>query len=170
MTTEQKIEDNESSFVDLSNMPSMDELLGEKVQAEFKEGTIIKGKVIEKRDSGALIDIGYKAEGFLPSDEFQKWREVKVGDELDVLLEEIENENSMPGLSAKKAVFQKAWSKITEESEEGAIVKGIMKSRVRGGIIVDVMGIEAFLPGSQIDVMPVRNMDEIGRASCRERV
>ena len=157
--TEQTIEES-SSYVDLSNIPSMDELLEEKVQAEFVEGTIISGKVIEKRDAGALIDIGYKAEGFLPNDEFSNWDEVKVGDTIDVLLEEIENENSMPGISAKKAVFQKAWSKITKESEEGAVVRGLMKSRVRGGIIVDVMGIEAFLPGSQIDVMPVRNMDD----------
>ena len=159
MTKEQIIEDA-SSYIDLSNLPSMGELLGEKVQPDYVEGTIIPGKVIEKRDSGALIDIGYKAEGFLPNDEFQNWDEVKVGDEIDVLLEEIENENSMPGISAKKAVFQKAWAKITEESFEGAVVTGTMKSRVRGGIIVDVMGIDAFLPGSQIDVMPVRNMDE----------
>lgn len=159
MTTE-TITEETSSYVDLSNIPSMDELLGEKVQADYIEGTIIKGKIIEKRDSGALVDIGYKAEGYLGNDEFSNWDEVNVGDEVDVLLEEIENENSMPGISAKKAVFQKAWSKITDESEEGAIVKGMMKSRVRGGIIVDVMGIEAFLPGSQIDVMPVRNMDD----------
>lgn len=159
MTTETKTEET-SSYVDLSNLPSMDELLGEQVQDEYVEGTIISGKVIEKRDSGALVDIGYKAEGFLGSDEFSNWEELKVGDKVDVLLEEIENENSMPGISAKKAVFQKAWTKITSESEEGAIVKGIMKNRVRGGIIVDVMGIEAFLPGSQIDVMPVRNMDD----------
>jgi len=159
MTTEQTIEET-SSYVDLSNIPSMDELLGENIQDDFVEGTIIQGKVIEKRDAGALIDIGYKAEGFLSNDEFYNWSEVKIGDSVDVLLEEIENDNSMPGISAKKAIFQKAWSKITDESEEGAIVKGIMKSRVRGGIIVDVMGIEAFLPGSQIDVMPVRNMDD----------
>jgi small subunit ribosomal protein S1 len=159
MTKEQIIEDS-SSFLDLSNMPSMDELLGEKVQPDYVEGTIIPGTIIEKRDSGALVDIGYKAEGFLPSEEFSNWTEVKVGDLVDVLLEEIENENSMPGISAKKAIFQKAWAKITEESFEGAVVKGVMKSRVRGGIIVDVMGIDAFLPGSQIDVMPVRNMDD----------
>ena len=160
MTTENLTVEETSSYVDLTNIPSMDELLGEKVQADYTEGTIIQGEVIEKRDAGALIDIGYKAEGFLQNDEFPNWAELKVGDKVDVLLEEIENENSMPGISAKKAVFQKAWGKITDESEEGSVVKGLMKHRVRGGIIVDVMGIEAFLPGSQIDVMPVRNMDD----------
>jgi small subunit ribosomal protein S1 len=117
MTTEQTIEET-SSYVDLSNIPSMDELLGENIQDDFVEGTIIQGKVIEKRDAGALIDIGYKAEGFLSNDEFYNWSEVKIGDSVDVLLEEIENDNSMPGISAKKAIFQKAWSKITDESEE----------------------------------------------------
>jgi len=150
----------QSDFLDLTNIPSMDELLGETVQDEFKEGTIIEGTIIEKRDAGALIDIGYKAEGFLHSEEFSNWDELQVGDKVDVFLEEIENERSMPGISAKKAVFQKAWSKITTDSEEGSIVKGVMKSRVRGGILVDVMGIEAFLPGSQIDVVPVKNMDD----------
>ncbi len=141
-------------------MPSMDELLSEEVQTDFVEGSIYKGKVVEKRDSGALLDIGYKAEGYLSKEEFLDWENIKVGDEVDVLLEELENDNSMPGISSKKAVFQKSWAKITEESAEGTIVKGIMKSRVRGGIIVDVDGIEAFLPGSQIDVMPVKNLDD----------
>ena len=139
----------------------MDELLGEKVQEDYVEGTIIKGKVIERRDSGALVDIGYKAEGFLANDEFSNWDEVKVGDEVDVLLEEIETtKTACPESVPRKQYSRKPGGKITSESEEGAIVKGLMKSRVRGGIIVDVMGIEAFLPGSQIDVMPVRNMDD----------
>ena len=149
-----------TNFVDLSNMDSMDALLGNELKNDFTEGSIIEGSIVEKRNDGALVDIGYKAEGFVHSSEFRNWEEAKVGDKIDVYLEEIENENSMPELSMSKAYSIKAWEKVTEENAEGSIVKGVMKHRVKGGIIVDVNGVEAFLPGSQIDIGPVRNMDE----------
>ena len=150
----------DSDFVDFSGMVSMDELLGDSIQDDFKEGTIIEGKVVEKRDSGVLVDIGYKAEGFIPSEDFDDFEAVNVGDKVDVYLEELEDENSMPVISAKKAVFHRAWEKITTGHKEGSVIKGVMKNRVRGGVTVDVMGIEAFLPGSQIDVTPVRNVED----------
>ncbi|MFA7229693.1 MAG: 30S ribosomal protein S1 [Victivallaceae bacterium] len=148
------------NYVDLDNMPSMDELLGLTVKSEFVEGSIIGGTIVEKRNDGVLVDIGYKAEGFVPSSEFLKWANAKVGDKVEVFLEEIENENNMPEISLQKAHSIKAWNKITNEYGEGCIVKGLMKHRVKGGIIVDIDGVEAFLPGSQIDIGPVRNMDE----------
>lgn len=148
------------NYVDLDNMLSMDELLTQETKSEFVEGSIISGKIVEKRNDGALVDIGYKAEGFVPASEFQKFVEVKVGDAIDVFLEEIENENSMPGISFQKACAMKAWNKITGEYGEGSIITGLMKHRVKGGIIVDIEGVEAFLPGSQIDIGPVRNMDD----------
>jgi small subunit ribosomal protein S1 len=148
------------TFVDLDGMSSMDALLGDEAQSEFAEGSIIEGSIVEKRNDGALVDIGYKAEGFVHFTEFRKWEEAKVGDKIDVFLEEIENENSMPELSLAKAYSIKAWERVTNENAEGSIVKGVMKHRVKGGIIVDVDGVEAFLPGSQIDIGPVRNMDE----------
>jgi small subunit ribosomal protein S1 len=161
MTEETKIQTSESNFLDLSNLPSMEELLSGKVtESNFTEGSIIEGKIVEKRNDGVLIDIGYKAEGFVPSSEFQNWRDVKVGAIVDVFLEEIENENSMPGISMQKAHAIKVWNRITGECGEGSIVKGLMKHRVKGGIIVDIDGVEAFLPGSQIDIGPVRNLDE----------
>ncbi len=149
-------------YVDLENMPSMDELMqSSSVKSNFVEGSIIPGTIVEKRNDGALVDIGYKAEGFVPAGEFgAKWEDAKVGDSIDVFLEEIENENSMPGLSLSKATAIKAWNRINEECGEGSIVKGLMKHRVKGGIIVDIDGVEAFLPGSQIDIGPVRNMDD----------
>jgi small subunit ribosomal protein S1 len=162
MSTEQTTQtvNEEFSFLDLDNMPSMDELLEQETKNEFAEGSIIKGTVVEKRNDGALVDIGYKAEGFVPSAEFRKWEEVSINDKVDVFLEEIENENNMPGISLQKAYFMRAWENITNDYEEGGIIKGIMKHRVKGGIIVDLNGVEAFLPGSQIDIGPVRNMDE----------
>ena len=149
-----------SNYVELDNMPTMDQLLGgDSIRNEFAVNSIISGKVVEKRNDGALIDIGYKAEGFVPAAEFAKWDELKVGDQVDVYLEEVENDNSMPGISVQKAASIKAWNRITEECGEGSVVKGLMRHRVKGGIIVDIDGVEAFLPGSQIDIGSVRDMD-----------
>ena len=148
-------------YVDLSNTLTMEELLTGAVKSNnFAEDTIISGKIVEKRQDSVLVDIGYKAEGMLASTEFRCWDDVKVGDSVDVYLESIENENNMPELSLSKANFIKAWDKITSEYGEGSIIKGLMKRRVKGGIIIDLEGVEAFLPGSQIDIGPVKNMDE----------
>ena len=156
MTTE-----NTKSYVDLSSNVSMDELLnGTEKSNNFAEGSIVPGKIVEKRQDGALVDIGYKAEGFIPSTEFRNWSEAQVGDNVDVFLEAIENENNMPEISLSKANFIKSWEKITSEYGEGSIIKGLMKHRVKGGIIIDLNGVEAFLPGSQIDIGPVKNMDK----------
>lgn len=151
-----------SNFVDFTNMPTMEELLTGVTAAkkEFVSGTILDGVVAEKRTDGALIDIGYKAEGFVPAAEFPDWEKIARGDKVKVYLEEIENENSMPVLSVHKANSIMAWERITSECGEGSVVKGVMKHRVKGGIIVDIQGVEAFLPGSQIDIGQVRNMDD----------
>ena len=148
-------------FVTTENMPSMEELLGtvETSTQNYKEGKLIKGKVVEKRDNGALIDINYKAEGFVPSDEFKNWDTLKVGDELEVYLEALEDENSMPEISVARAELEKAWSALLNDTNEGDLIKGVVKYRVKGGLIVDV-GVEAFLPGSHIDIGPVRNLDD----------
>lgn len=149
------------SYVDLStDNVSMDALLANEQKNEFIENSIVPGKIVEKRNDGALVDIGYKAEGFIPATEFRNWADVKVGDQVDVYLEEIENENSMPGISLQKANFIKSWNKITSEYGEGSVITGLMKHRVKGGIIIDLNGVEAFLPGSQIDIGPVKNMDD----------
>ena len=149
------------SYVDLStDNISMDALLANEQKSEFVENSIVSGKIVEKRNDGALVDIGYKAEGFIPAIEFRNWADVKVGDEVDVYLEEIENENSKPGISLQKANFIKSWNKITSEYGEGSVITGLMKHRVKGGIIIDLNGVEAFLPGSQIDIGPVKNMDD----------
>ena len=156
---EQKFEEN---FLDFSGMPqSMGELLDAKGGIDtFTKGKIVEGTVVEKRADGAMIDIGYKAEGFVPAGEFLKFDEVNVGDKLDVYLEEIENRQNMPSLSLEKAYSIKAWNRITTEYGEGHIVTGFMRHRVKGGIMVDVEGFPAFLPGSQLDVGPVHNMDD----------
>ena len=152
----------EADFLDFSGMPaSMGELLGDTpVTKTFNKGEIVTGKITAKRPDGATVDIGFKAEGFIPAEEFLKYDEVNVGDEIEVYLEEIENRQNVPTLSLSKAQSIKAWNKITTEYGEGQIVKGFMDKRVKGGIMVNVEGFHTFLPGSQLDVGPVRNMDD----------
>ena len=149
------------SYVDDSFTGTMEDLLnGSTTKHEFATDTIVKGKIVEIRPDCILVDIGYKAEGEIPASEVRNMEELSVGDELDVYLTETENENNMPGLSLQKAISIKSWQKITSEYGEGSIIKGLMKHRVKGGIIIDICGIEAFLPGSQIDIGPVKNMDD----------
>ena len=152
----------EDAFLDFSGMPaSMEDLLKNTEESNaITKGKIVKGKVAQKRQDGALIDIGYKAEGFVAASEFMSFDDINVGDEIDVYLEEIENRQNMPTLSLEKAYSIKAWDRITTEYGEGHIVKGIMRHKVKGGVMVDVEGFPAFLPGSQLDVGPVRNIDD----------
>ena len=146
-------------FLELSDVPEMANLLTEGEASSFAENAILTGRVAEKRDNVALIDIGYKAEGAVPRDEFDDWGALSVGDEVDVLLEIVENEDNMPVVSVRKAELKKAWDKLVAECEEGSVVKGTVRHRVKGGFIVD-LGVEAFLPGSQVDIGAVRNLDD----------
>jgi small subunit ribosomal protein S1 len=145
--------------LDLTNLPSMDELLGMEERSDFGQGSIVTGKIIEKRDSGVIVDIGFKAEGFVPKDEFPNWETVGEGDQIRALLEQLEDEDNMPRLSVEKAVQQEAWQAFLSQYDEGSIVKGVVRYRVKGGLMVDV-GIDAFLPGSQVDLGPVKNLDD----------
>ena len=152
------------NFVDLGSITSMDEALNSNnISKEFNRGKIRSGKIVDKRPDGVLVDIGYKAEGFIPAAEFgdaAAFEALQVGTDIDVLLEEVENENSMPVLSYRKALEMKTWDRITKEYGEGYVLKGIMRHRVKGGIMVDIEGFQAFLPGSQLDIGQVRNMDD----------
>lgn len=125
----------------------------------FAEGSIVTGTVLEVRSNEILIDIGYKSEGVVSIHEFEDPSSVKVGDKLDVLLDQIEDDDGMIVLSKTKADQKLKWDHVLVNYKEGGVVEGVVKSRVRGGLIVDISGVEAFLPGSQIDVMPVRNTD-----------
>ncbi len=147
------------SYVSIDENLTMEQLLNGQTRSEFKPETIVHGKIVEKRQDGVLVDIGLKAEGHIPFTEFSEWDEVKEGDEIDVLLEEIENDQNMPSISLSKAQSMQAWERITADQKEGGVVKGIMKRRVKGGIIIDLNGVEAFLPGSQIDLGPVKDAD-----------
>jgi small subunit ribosomal protein S1 len=130
---------------------------------DFSVGSIVPGKVLRVQDDEVLVDIGYKSEGLIDGDEFENLEEVQVGDDVEVLLESLENEHGMVVLSKKRAEQQRKWDHIVNDCEEGSIVEGTITRAIKGGFIVDI-GADAFLPGSQVDVVPVRNLDEyIGR-------
>ncbi len=126
----------------------------------FTAGSIVKGRVVEVRSNEVLVDIGYKSEGAVSREEFQDMPEVKPGDEVEVLLEQLEDEDGKVVLSKTKAEQQRMWDNVLSSSSEGSVLEGEIKSRIKGGMIVDINGVKGFLPGSQIDVMPVRNMDD----------
>jgi len=125
----------------------------------FVEGSIVPGTVLEVRPNEVLVDIGYKSEGVIPAYEFGDISQVKPGDKLEVLLSQIEDDYGMVVLSKEKADQKLRWERVQTSCKEGSIVDGVVKSRVRGGLMVDMNGIDAFLPGSQIDVIPVHNTD-----------
>jgi small subunit ribosomal protein S1 len=123
----------------------------------FAAGEIVKGTVIEVRQKEVMVDIGYKSEGVIPGGEFDNVANVKVGDEVDVLIEKLENKDGMVVLSKEKAEFKKNWDRILQIANEGAKVMGKVKSAVKGGLIVNI-GVEAFLPASQVDIVPPKNL------------
>ena len=126
---------------------------------DFSEGSIVSGTVLEIRDNDVLIDIGYKSEGLIPKHEFKDIEELNVGDTVEVLLERLEDDEGMVILSKQRAELQRNWQRVLTECNEGDLISGEVTGIVKGGLIVDV-GVEAFLPGSQIDVVPIRNPQE----------
>jgi small subunit ribosomal protein S1 len=125
---------------------------------ELSEGSIVKGKILEIKPQVILVDIGYKSEGAIPANEFED-EDIQVGDEVEVLLERLENDEGMVVLSKEKAAHRQNWEKIYSVFKDGGLVKGKVKSVVKGGLMVNV-GVEAFLPGSQIDIIPPKDLNE----------
>ena len=151
----------QKSYVIIDDKLTMEDLLSGQTKTDFKVDSIVSGTIVEKRQDGALVDIGLKAEGFIPYTEFKNWEEVNLNDQIDVYLEELENEQNQPGISLQKAAFIQTWKKITSDFGEGSVIRGKMKKKVKGGILIDLDGVEAFLPGSQIDIGPVKNLDDL---------
>src|SRR5215469_4444595 len=140
-------------------MLTMEEALKQSGRALVAQGEIVKGTIIEVRSKEVLVDIGYKSEGVIPASEFQDPEATKVGDEIDVLIEKLENKEGTVVLSHEKAEFKKNWDKILSICNEGGRIIGKVKSVVKGGLVVNV-GVEAFLPASQIDVVTPKNLQQ----------
>ena len=123
----------------------------------FTAGDIVKGTIIEVRHKEVLVDIGYKSEGSIPGNEFDDIKTVNEGDVIDVLIERLEDREGMVVLSKEKAEFKQNWEKILSICNEGGTITGRVKGAVKGGLLVNI-GVEAFLPASQIDVIPPKNL------------
>src|SRR4030088_1387968 len=128
-----------------------------KAMPDFREGSIVKGRILEIRPREVLVDVGYKSEGVIPLIEFDDADSLEVGDEVDVLLERLENEEGMVVLSKEKAAYRQNWNKIVGVFEGDGLIKGKVKAVVKGGLLVNI-GVEAFLPASQIDITTTKNL------------
>lgn len=126
----------------------------------LQDNDVLVGKVVRLTDKEAIVDINFKSEGVISLNEFRYNQGLQVGDEVEVMVDRREDKSGQLQLSHKKARTLKAWDKVNELHETGEIVNGFVKSRTKGGMIVDVHGIEAFLPGSQIDVKPIKDYDQ----------
>ena len=148
---------NEAEFKDLVK-------LYEGTLGKISEGEIVNGRVVAIGDTEVTVDIGFKSEGTVPLAEFTNRDALKVGDAIEVFLESVEDKDGQLVLSRKRADFMRIWERVTKSFDTGEVLQGRCVRRIKGGIVVDLLGIDAFLPGSQIDVRPVRDFDAfIGR-------
>src|SRR5437667_10759952 len=129
--------------------------------ASIEEGEIVKSRVLDIRDNMVVLDIGFKSEGTIPLEEFKDMPDLKPGDEVEVLLEHLEDQEGSVVLSKKKADFMRVWERIRLAYENDQPVEGVLQKKIKGGVVVDLMGVDAFLPGSQIALRRVPNIDEL---------
>ncbi|MGV8878806.1 MAG: 30S ribosomal protein S1 [Sphingobacteriaceae bacterium] len=127
--------------------------------SSINKGEIISGIVVTINNKDVVLNIGFKSDGLVSLSEFRDTPDLKVGDSVDVFVESQEDANGQLVLSRKRAKTQRSWEMINEALENDKIIEGFVKSRTKGGLIVDIMGVEAFLPGSQIDIKPIRDYD-----------
>ncbi len=137
----------------------MESLLAESGFEKLKEGAIVPGTITEIRENEVVIDIGAKAEGAISASEFIDVGELQIGSEIEIFVEKLEDRDGNPVLSYDKAEQKKNWEKILTKCEEGSVVAGRVKAKVKGGLIANI-GVDAFLPASQIDIQPPKNLDQ----------
>ncbi len=131
----------------------------EETLSDFVEGEVVVGKILAIGEKEVTVDVGFKSEGTIPIDEFPSPAELKVGDDVEVVFDQVEDQEGQLVLSKRKADFMKVWERVKQAYEKGEIVRGRCVRRIKGGLVVDIDGVDAFLPGSQIDVRPVRDFD-----------
>lgn len=133
--------------------------LYERTMNKITEGEIVTGRILNITNSDVIIDIGFKSEGIVPKDEFDNIEQFKPGDEVEVFLETMEDQDGQLSLSRRKADFIRVWENLVEKYENDEIIPGTITRRIKGGMVVNLEGVDAFLPGSQIDVKPIRDFD-----------
>ena len=126
---------------------------------DVKEGELIKAKIVQIQGDLVILDVGFKSEGSISRNEFENKNEIKVGDEVEVVLESVEDKDGNLVLSKQRADFLRIWDKVMHSYETKEVLQGTILKRIKGGMVVDLMGMEAFLPGSQIDIRPIRDFD-----------
>lgn len=142
-----------------SDMASFEELYSKTLQS-IDEGQITKGSVVSITPKEVVINIGFKSDGSIPVQEFRDIPDLKIGDEVEVYIESREDANGQLKISRKKALSERSWTLVQEALTNESIINGYVKSRTKGGLVVEVFGMDAFLPGSQIDVKPVKDYDQ----------
>jgi len=152
--------------------PELDRLY-EETLADIEEGRIVRGTIVQISENDALIDIGYKSEGTIPLKEFKTVTgtplEVHVGDQVDVFLESTEDEDGLVVLSKEKADRIQIWEQLAKAYEEGRVVEGVVVEKIKGGLTVDI-GVRSFLPGSQVDLRPVKNLESFMGQTIRAKI
>ncbi|MEW6507521.1 MAG: 30S ribosomal protein S1 [Bacteroidota bacterium] len=126
---------------------------------DIKEGEIISGTIVGISGENVVVDVGFKSDGTIPKSDFNATEEIKIGNLIDIVIESVEDEEGNLVLSKKRADFLKIWGRVMDAFENEKVVPGKILKRIKGGMVVDLLGIEAFLPGSQIDIRPVRDFD-----------
>jgi small subunit ribosomal protein S1 len=126
---------------------------------KFKEEDIVSGKIVEIGSSQVIVDLGFKSEGIIPMEEFIDIDEFKVGDDVELFLESPEDKDGKVQVSRRKVYFLRTWDRLMSKHENDEIIQGMIVRRIKGGFVVDLQGVDAFLPGSQVDVKPIRDFD-----------
>ncbi len=172
--------EEEETIIDISEAAAIDEYSPAERSAwevrytetmkVFRTGEIVKGRIVAITDSDVQVDIGFKSEGSIQKVEFLNFSELRIGDDIEVYIDSIENTEGTLILSKDKAEFMRVWEKINSLYASGEMIEARISRRIKGGMVVDLFGIEAFLPGSQIDVHPVRDFDAIVGAMMDFRI
>ena len=136
----------------------------------IEEGKVVKGKILKITDKEVFVDVNFKSEGVLPRSEFKDVDSFKIGDEIEVFLEQVEDSEGQLILSKSRADFLRVWDRIFEAYESQEVVEGSILRRIKGGVVVDLFGVDAFLPGSQIDLRQIPDMDSLLGKSFRFKV
>ncbi len=153
-------EDSPYSEAELKEMVD----LYDKSLKQFDAGEIVRGRIIGLTENDVIVDIGFKSSGLVPKIEFPNLNELKAGDEVEVYLESVEDQDGQVVLSRRRADFIRIWDRIVSAHDNQTVLQGTVLRRVKGGLMVNLMGLESFLPGSQVDVRPVRDFDAyVGR-------
>lgn len=138
--------------------------LYEQTMSDFAEGEVVVGKILSISEKEVSVDIGFKSEGVIPIEEFSDPESLKIGDDVEVYLDNVEDKEGQLVLSKKKADFLRDWARVIEAAKNDEVLQGTIVRRIKGGFVVNLGGVDAFLPGSQIDVKPIRDFDAfVGR-------